>query len=458
MTNQFELIGRVLGQIALVLVACRLVGLGLRRLGQTQVVADMVAGFLLGPSLLGALAPQLQHWLFPTHVAGSTSVVDPSLTAIYVLGQLGLVVYMFVVGLTFDIATFTRHVRQSVLVSVAGVLTPTMFGAAIGWSLVSGHPGFFGGNVSAWQGALFTGTAMSVSAFPMLARIIHESGLARTRLGTMALASAAGDDLAAWALLAVVVASTQHDPWHAVVAVLGAGLFVAVMIVGLRPLAAWLVGRRAERFDSDVLVLTSVFVLACACLTESIGVYSVFGAFVAGAIMPRGAFANWVCERMEPLAATVLLPMFFVYSGLNAHLDLLLKPTVLAVCAVVTVAAFVGKGGAAYLAARASGMSTTDAAALGALLNARGLMELILVNIGLAAGIVTPQLYTVLVVMTILTTLASSPVYALTRRIALRRAIDVEQAEPERVADELRPVTAAGLGQQVVHVGLDGGA
>lgn len=405
-------------QMAVVLAVYRLLWPLFRRLGQVQVVAIMVAGFLLGPSLLGAVAPQLQKWLFPQKITvDGVSMTHPSLVALYVVGQLGLVLYMFLVGMAFNTDIFARHIRHATVTSFAGIAMPMLLGGLVGWTMVQVDGGFFPDEVLGWQGALFVAAAIAITAFPMLAWIVYDSNLLHTRLGTMALACAAADDAAAWILLAAVVATTKDSAAIVLLALAGAVAYIAIMVTGgrrlLRRVGRWADDRamRGEGLPPGALVIAMLVMLGGAWFTDLVGIYSVFGAFVAGVAMPRGRLADLLRERIEPLTAFVLLPAFFVYSGLNTTLSLVFEPTTMIMLLVVLFIAFVGKGVSVALAARSQGLDWREAGSLGALMNARGLMELILLNIGLNAGIVTPKLYTILAIMTIVTTFAATPLH-----------------------------------------------
>ncbi|GIJ49462.1 potassium transporter [Virgisporangium aliadipatigenens] len=403
-------------QMAVVLATYRLLWPLFRRLGQVQVVAIMVAGFVLGPSLLGAIAPDVQEWIFPAKasVAG-TQVVHPNLAALYVTGQLGLVLYMFIVGMGFNVGIFADHLRHAAVTSFAGIAAPMILGGAVGYLMWTN--GLFPDKMANWQAALFVAAAVAITAFPMLAWIVYDSGLLHTRLGTMALACAAADDAAAWILLAAVVASTAGSPAVALLALFGGLAYLLVMVTAGRALLRRVGEWAAPRIAADgtippaALLIVMLVLLAGAWVTDRVGIYAVFGAFIAGTVMPRGALTEALRDRLEPLTAYVLLPAFFVYSGLNTRLTLLFDPTVLAMLALVLVVSFVGKGVSVGLAARIQGMSWREAGSLGSLMNARGLMELILLNIGLNAGVVSPEIYTVLAVMAIVTTFAATPMY-----------------------------------------------
>ena len=409
-------------QLGVILVTYRLLWPVFRRLGQVQVVAIMVAGFMLGPSLLGELAPGVQDWLFPrtVDVAGS-STAHPSLTVLYAVGQLGLVLYMFVVGCSFDTEIFVRHVRHAAVTSLVGVGVPVVAGGAVGWYLASNDE-LFPADVARWQAGLLIAAAIAITAFPMLAWIIYDSGLQRTRVGTLALACAAADDAVAWVLLAAVVASTKDNASDAVLAAVGGVCYVLVMFTVVRRVLrrafAWVEasdGARAERGQMvplSALTLALAVMLAGAWFTDWAGVYSVFGAFVAGVVMPRGLLIDAVRRYLEPLTSYLLLPAFFIYSGLNTYLNVLVDPGLLGIFLLVLVVAFAAKGLAVGLSARLQGFDWYEAGSLGALMNARGLMELILLNIGVNAGIVTPQLYTIMALMAVVTTFVATPLHS----------------------------------------------
>ncbi|WP_111510469.1 cation:proton antiporter [Mycobacterium kyogaense] len=410
-------------QIVVILATYRLLWPLFRRLGQVQVVAIMVAGFLLGPSVLGAIWPQAQHWLFPTKLTiGAETITHPNLIAIYVVGQLGLVLYMFLVGSSFKLDILGAHTRQAGATSAAGIGVPLVLGGVVGWWMVDSG-GYFTDKVAHWQGGLFVAAAVAITAFPMLAWIVYDSGLLNTRLGTMSLSCAAVDDACSWVLLATVVATAKGSVFGAVIAV-GGGLFYLLFMIYLgRPLLArletWTPRRDSERTGGLPIAKLSIVLLVlltASWFTDLVGIYSVFGAFVAGLMMPRGELLDTIRERFEPLTAYLLLPAFFIYSGLNTQLSLILDSSTLVMAGVVLVVSFAAKFGAIGLAARWQGMSWYEAGSMGALANARGLMELILLNIGLEAGLISGKLYTILAVMTIITTFVATPLQRLFAR------------------------------------------
>lgn len=415
-------------QIVVILATYRLLWPLFRRLGQVQVVAIMVAGFLLGPSVLGWLWPAAQHWLFPTTLTiGAETITHPNLVAIYVVGQLGLVLYMFLVGSSFKLDILGAHTRQAGATSAAGIGVPLVLGGVLGWWMVDSG-GYFTDKVAHWQGGLFVAAAVAITAFPMLAWIVYDSGLLDTRLGTMSLSCAAVDDACSWVLLATVVATAKGSLLGAVVAVGGGLLYLLFMVYLGKPLLARLDTWTPRSADTErtgglpiaQLSIILLVVLTASWFTDLVGIYSVFGAFVAGLVMPRGALLDAVRERFEPLTAYLLLPGFFIYSGLNTQLTLILDGPTLLMAGIVLVVSFAAKFGAVGLAARWQGMSWYEAGSMGALANARGLMELILLNIGLEAGLISGTLYTILAVMTIITTFVATPLQRLFER-RLRR-------------------------------------
>ena len=335
-------------QLAVILIACRTVGSLMLRIGQPRVIGEMIAGILLGPSVLGLSAPALQTMLFPQRSLGVLSAVS----------QVGLALYMFVVGMHLRTDFIKRAFGGAMLISLTGVVAPFLLGAGLA-SLLYADGRFFTSNVSRWQSMIYLGAAMSVTAFPVLARIIQERGIGGTALGTLALAAGAVDDIIAWSLLGIVLISADRD-------------------FGI------------ERFVAS---------------------HAVFVAFVTGALMPRGLLTRELIRRIEPVASLVLVPLFFAYSGLSTHLNLLWSTELLWVAISVILIASVGKAVGCWGAARLAGRPNREAMAIGALMNARGLMELVILNIGLGRGLITPTLFTVMVTMTLVTTTAAGPLF-----------------------------------------------
>ncbi len=389
-------------QLAVILGACRFVGWLALRVGQPQVVGEMIAGVVLGPSLFGLLAPDWHAQLFP----------KASMTVLFCISQVGLALYMFIVGTEFRTELFLTRIRSAVTVSVAGMVAPFVLGAAIALWLIR-HPGLFGEKMSAPEAALFLGAAMCITAFPMLARIIHERGLAGTPLGTLALAAGAIDDAAAWCILALVLGSFGGS-WMVAIKAIGGGAVYAVVMLTLGRRWLRVLGEMTERHRGvtmPMLSFTLGLVMVASWWTDYIGIYAVFGAFILGVAMPRGRFVEEIQRRLEPMVVVFLLPLFFTYSGLNTRLDMVNSPFLWFVALVVLVAATAGKGLACWAAARWHGEDNRTAMAVGTLMNARGLMELIILNIGLQHGLIKPTLFSIMVVMAIVTTLVASPVF-----------------------------------------------
>jgi Kef-type K+ transport system membrane component KefB len=441
-----DLILRLFLQLAVILAACQLVGWIGRRVGQSPVIGELLAGILLGPSLFGLLWPAAQRALFPqTLTVGGTTITHPSMSILYVLSHLGLALYMFLVGLEFDTSLLRGRVRRAATISVSGILVPLVLGGVCSLILYR-EGGLFGQRVSPSMAALFLGVSLSITAFPVLARMLQHYHLTHTRLGSLVLTMAAVNDVTAWCLLALVLASLNHSPSVALVTIGGGALYAAGMLVlgrrGLRVFAriAELPGGVSPASVSqDLIVLVLLVVLVCSWLTTALGIYEVFGAFVVGVAMPRGYLAETLQNRLEGLTTGLLLPIFFVYSGLNTRLALVNTPTLWLVTGLIIFIAIAGKGIACTLSARLSRYSWRESATIGALMNARGLIELIVLNIGLEAHVITPTLFTMLVLMALFTTLMASPVYQwLAGRSATKERVRDTNAD-EAVASVVLP-------------------
>ncbi len=396
-------------QLAIILMFCRLVGSIAARLGQPQVVAEMIAGVMLGPSLFGLVWPEAQHWLFPWD---TTQKMRDTQSYLFPASQLGLALYMFVVGIEFRVDIVQRHMKSSIAVSAAGMVTPFVLGAGLAWIFFH-HTDLFPEKTSIMEAMLFLGASMCITAFPMLARIIHFKKLTGTTMGTVALGAGAIDDATAWCLLAVVLASFDNNWGHAWANIGGGVAYLAFTLLMVRPLLArakeWLV-RDGMLTDAGLVIGLALMALG-AWFTDLIGLHAVFGAFVMGAAMPRGVMARDLVARIQPLTVALLLPLFFTYSGLNTRIGLLNTGFLWLMCGAVLVAAVLGKGVACWLAARATGIPNREALGIGTLMNARGLMELIIINIGLQRGVISEGLFATLVIMAVITTLMASPLF-----------------------------------------------
>jgi Kef-type K+ transport system membrane component KefB len=407
--NNLQLAVQFFLQLAVILLFCRIVGAVAARLGQPQVVAEMIAGVMLGPSLFGLLAPEAQAWLFPWD---RTQTGRDTQSYLFPASQLGLALYMFVVGMEFRVDIVRQRLRSSIAVSAAGMIAPFVLGAGLAWVFFH-YTELFPPRTSLLEAMLFLGASMCITAFPMLARIIHFKKLAGTTMGTVALGAGAIDDATAWCLLAVVLASFDQNFSHAALNIGGGIGYVTVALFVVRPL----LGRIEKWLQQDGALTEAGLVVGLALMalgawfTDLIGLHAVFGAFVMGAAMPRGVMARDLIARIQPLTVALLLPLFFTYSGLNTKIGLLNSSFLWLMCGAVLLAAVLGKGVACWLAARWTGISNREALGIGTLMNARGLMELIIINIGLQRGVISEGLFATLVIMAVITTLMASPIF-----------------------------------------------
>ncbi|GGT37426.1 cation:proton antiporter [Streptomyces chromofuscus] len=390
-----------------VILACRAGAQLLGRLGQPPVVGEIVVGILFGPSLLGWLWPEAQAWLFPQSV----------LPYIGVLGNVGLLAFMFLVGLELDLKSLRGHSRTAVVVSQASIAVPLLLGTLLAFGM---YGDFAPEDTEKAAFVLFIAVSMSITAFPVLARILTDRGLYRTPVGALAMACAAVDDVTAWCLLAAVVAvANSGAPMEAVTTALLAVAFTLVMFSVVRPLLRrW--AARADRRSGDAVVLVVLFSGLClgAYATDRIGVHALFGAFLFGVVTPRGSRRiEATAARVHAFTVPVLLPLFFVSTGLKTDVSLLAGESAQWLWAgAVLAVAVLGKWGGGSVAARLSGQGWRDALSVGALMNCRGLTELVVLNIGLGLGVIGPDLFTILVLMALLTTAMTAPALNLIRR------------------------------------------
>jgi Kef-type K+ transport system membrane component KefB len=392
-------VGTLLAQLVVVLLAARLLGALFRRIHQPQVVGEMVAGILLGPSLLGWAAPEVSRFLF----------APESLGPLNALSQVGLLLFMFLLGMRMDLRLLGSRASATMFISAASMAVPFALGVLLALYL---HPRLAPPGVPLTGFALFMGAAMSVTAFPVLARIVADLGMLHTRLGTIALACAALDDVMAWCILAAVVALVRAGagplpPWAMLA---GAAAFVAAMVLVVRPLLARVRFDGSGRRQRDALGIVLLVALAAAWTTEALGLHALFGAFLAGVVMPRDRLvADAVAGRLEDATVVLLLPLFFAFTGLRTHVELVQGPGLAAITALVIVVAVAGKFGASALAARVAKMTWRESAAIGVLMNTRGLMELVILNVGLEIGVISPALFAIMVVMALVSTVMTTP-------------------------------------------------
>ena len=409
----------LLFQIIVILAAARIVGLLFRRIHQPQVIGEMVAGILLGPSLLGWAAPDVFNSLFPAD----------SLAYLSALSQVGLIIFMFLVGLELKPGILRGRERMAIMTGSSSILAPFLLGMLLAVYL---YPRLSDGSVPVLNFALFIGTAMAITAFPILARILSERKLLNTQLGIVAIACAVLNDIIAWFVLAgvVLLSRTKEAPlplWAAVGMTIA---FTLLMLFALRPLVLQ-IERRYEKsgvVTNDTLAFILLIAFTSAWITEWLGIHAIFGAFLAGLIMPKKhSFVIALTEKLNDFAVVLLLPLYFALTGLQASIGLVQGMEMWFYCILIVLAAIAGKFAGSIVAARATGMSWHEAGALGALLNTRGLIELILLNIGLEIGVITPVLYTMMVIMAIITTLSTAPLMEI---IYFRRLIPGKYLAP----------------------------
>ncbi|MFD6419967.1 cation:proton antiporter [Streptomyces sp. NPDC060194] len=417
-----ETMPAVLVAVPVAILACQLGATLVKRLGQPAVIGEITMGILLGPSLLGWLWPAAQQWLFPESVLAYTAV----------LGQLGLLGFMFLVGLELDLGSLRGSSRTAVAVSQAGILVPLTLGALLALPL---YDRFAPDGVAFAPFALFVAVAMAITAFPVLARILVDRGLYGTPLGALAMTCAAVDDVAAWCLLALVVAlSTAGSPFDALTAAGLTVVFGALMILVVRPLLARLAaGGRSERAnDGVVMVLLFSGLCVSALATDLIGVHTLFGAFLFGVATPRGhRRVEASAARLRAVVVPVLLPLFFVHTGLSTEIGLLVgDPVQLLWLLALLAVAVLGKWGGATGAARLCGQSWRQSMSIGALMNCRGLTELVVLSIGLHLGVIGPALFTLLVLVALITTAITSPAVTYFQRTPPLTPVPVPPAEP----------------------------
>lgn len=446
---------RLLLAVIVIIVLARVVGSLLRRIKQPQVVGEIIAGIMLGPSFLGAVSPAAQAFLFP----------DEILPFLDLLANVGLIFFMFLVGLELDVRLIRGRGHAAVWVSHASIIAPFLSGVALALVI---FPILGGEDASFSSFALFIGASMSITAFPVLARILTERGLYKTQLGAVTLTCAAVDDVTAWCLLAIVVTIAQAT------GLLGAGvtiglsiLFIAAMILVVRPLLQRLATYHEDRGRLSGTILAALFagIILSALITDRIGIHVIFGAFLFGAVMPhRPAFVQELTEKVEDFSVLFLLPIFFAFSGLRTEIGLLgSEPQLWLITLAILAVAIVGKWGGSALAGRMVGLEWRESSALGVLMNCRGLTELIILNIGLQLGILPPALFAMLVIMAVVTTVMTEPLLSLHYpRDEQRRMVAEEGGEDDPEDRRFRimvlvgnPRTAPGLVRAAISIAGD---
>lgn len=393
-------IGILLLQIIVILTTCRIVGLLFKKIGQPTVIGEITAGIILGPSILGYFFPQISAFLFP----------EESLVYIKILSQFGLILFMYTIGMELDLSVVRKRIQDTIIISHTSTIVPFFLGMLIAYFI---YDEYASADTPFLSFALFVGISLSITAFPVLARIIQERGMTRSHLGSISLASAANGDITAWCLLAAVVAYAQAGTMNsAIYNVLFSLVYVCIMLFLVRPILR-IIGNlyhNKEVVDKPLIALMFLILLLSSYITEILGLHALFGAFIAGMIMPENLkFRKLMNEKVEDVSLALFLPLFFVYTGLHTEIGLINGPEMWLLCGVFILAAIIGKFGGTLVAARISNESWKDSLYMGAFMNTRGLMELVVLSIGLEMKILPPAVFVMLVLMTLVTTFMTTP-------------------------------------------------
>jgi Kef-type K+ transport system membrane component KefB len=409
-------------QIVTIVLASKFLASLVSKIGQPPVIGEIIAGIVLGPSLLGLFLPEVSSFLFQPE----------SLLNLQFLSQLGLLLFMFIIGLELDINLLKNKARTAVVISHASMIIPFSMGICLAYFM---YATFAPPQISFLAFGLFMGIAMSITAFPVLARILHERGLTKTALGSLAITCAAAGDVTAWCILAAVIAIVQAGSvMSAGLTVLLSLLYVFVMLKLVRPWLTRLGGKDdgSEGLTKTFVALSLITLFLSALATEVIGIHAMFGAFLAGVIMPTQAdFRKSLASRLEDISLVILLPLFFAFTGLKTQIGLLNDGGTWLVCGLIILVAVGGKFGGSLLAAKFTGQSWSDSLAIGTLMNTRGLMELIVLNIGYDLGVLSPTIFTMMVLMALVTTFMTSPVLSLIQHIKGKQELMVANSLPE---------------------------
>ena len=399
-------------QIITILIVAKLFGFLIGKIGQPSVIGEMIAGIFLGPSVMGMLFPDFSTFLFPKN----------SLPNLQFLSQIGVTFFMFIVGMELDVAKLRNKAHSAVVISHASIIFPYFLGVLISYFL---YEQFAPANVSFLSYALFIGITLSITAFPVLARILQERGMTKTQLGALALTCAAADDVTAWCILAAVIAIVKAGSMFSALFTLSLALiFVLVMFKFIRPWIKNLGNKITENGDLNKMTVAVVFLLLLlsAYFTETIGIHALFGAFLAGVIMPPNMkFKERIIAKLEDVSVLLLLPIFFAFTGLRTQIGLLNEGHLWGICGLVIFVAVFGKFGGSALSAKIVGNSWKDSVSIGALMNTRGLVELIVLNIGYDLGILSPEIFAIMVIMALTTTFMTGPILDLVEYVTKKR-------------------------------------
>ncbi len=394
-------------QIILIIITAQVCIFFVRKIGQPAVMGEIIAGILLGPSLMGAVLPQFSAFVFPAASLGNLQI----------LSQVGLILFMFVIGMELDLDILKEKASTAVFISYFSIIIPFGLGVVLSYFL---YQRYTPANIPFYAFSLFTGIALSITAFPVLARIIRERGLSGTRLGNIAITAAAIGDIAAWCILAFIVAIVKAGSFHSFIyTIVEIGVYVSVMLFVIKPMLAKLAFASTDNavLKRSVMVFIFIILFLSAYCCEVIGIHALFGAFLAGGIMPRKKDAiKKLIDKIEDVVLALFLPLFFVSTGLRTQVFLLNSPALWGVCIIITLTAVIGKFGGSVVAARIKNESGKDSLSIGALMNTRGLVELVVLNIGYDLGILSPQMFTMMVIMALATTFMTNPLLNLINR------------------------------------------
>lgn len=424
--NLSEPLTILLLQIIVIISFARLFGFLFKKIGQPAVIGEIVAGIILGPSLIGAYFPGVNEFLFPA----------ASLSTLQFISQIGLILFMFIIGMELDLKAIGKQAYGAVIISHASIIIPYTLGMGLAYFIYNDYAP---AGTSFLSFALFMGIAMSITAFPVLARILHEKGLTRSRLGAMALTCAAADDLTAWCILAAVIALVKSgSSTSAVYTIALSVVYVLFMLKVLHPMLQQLgqIYTSRKKMQTPIIAFIFMILIVSSYLTSIIGIHALFGAFIAGVIMPSNInFRKIVIEKIEDVSIILLLPLFFVITGLRTQIGLLNESHLWISFGWILLVAVAGKFGGSALAARIVGQSWKDSLSIGVLMNTRGLMQLIVLNIGYDLGILSPEIFAMMVLMALVTTFMTGPA------LDLINWLMPEKQTEETMPEEVIPVT-----------------
>jgi Kef-type K+ transport system membrane component KefB len=415
--NMGESSAILLLQILAILIVSRVFGWIFAKIGQPTVIGEILAGIVLGPSLLGSVYPEAFHFLFSPDSLGNLNIIS----------QLGLVLFMFTIGMELDLSALKNKMGVTFVISQASIIIPYLAGMLLAYFI---YNEFAAGHTDFVSFALFIGISMSITAFPVLARIVQEKGWTKSHLGTISIASAAFNDVAAWCILAAVIAISKTGSFQSsMYNILLSVVYVVFMLYAVKPFLKKIgdIYKNSEVVNKSVFAFFLLVLILSAYTTHLIGIHALFGAFLAGVVMPQlPSFRKLIVDKIEDISLTLLLPLFFVYTGLRTEIGLLNTPHLWTVCALIIVVAVVGKFVGSAFSAKILGETWKDSLSIGILMNTRGLMELIVLNIGYEMGILPPPIFVMLVIMALVTTFMTTPILSLINYIFPEKNIEEE--------------------------------